>query len=383
MRRSVQILAASAMAAIWLAPIAAPTRAWTDQIKTTMTVSPKVAWNQSEVVYTATVAPVSNPVANLVFQFRPSGPGSASGACTPVENCTLLDTGPRWTFPLLTAKVTVTLGAYALQPDQSMLLVLEGPADSSCYGPCGSASVAWPTVTSRVTVSPPGVVMPGDTLHFVVSGSSNLADNTGQPWTEGVLLSAGLGPPTNVVPTLTSPPWTWNAGVIDGQVPSFQTSSTKWVEFDTVVTAAVGSKVSVRGINGFTLGYTLVSKPLTILVGPQPTPTPRQTPKPPPKATAGSPHASPPASEVATAAVTDAPPSELATMSGTIGPSGPVDTKAPTDPPATPDGSLVPTAASSGPDLVWVLVAILGAGLLFGLGVYVAVHRRRRLRAAR
>jgi hypothetical protein len=308
---------------------------------------------------------------------------TSNGTCEPAALCSVNTTtnhSAKWLIPSLTAPLTITYDVVA--PSPTVVTSLWGTTDGwGCSGTCPpTVAMKRPTVTSKVTYTPSGIVMPGDTLHFVVGAAANIA-SPNSTYPECVTTSAGLGVPTNVQATLTVPSWNPYLGGVCGTVPPFETTRVVWVAFDCVVTGAVGSDVTVHGANLDGIGeYVLVNQSLKIHIGPVSTPVPKPAPQPTPSRTIG-------VSAQPTVSGPSAPPVSPTEPEPTLGSSAPAPSASPndasvssTEPAAVesvPPSQAVATDSPRSPSVALLIVLFLVVALTL------AAVRFRRSRSAR
>jgi hypothetical protein len=388
MNRRIVALTAALLLGWSLSPAVDVVRAATPIISMTFTVDHPIAWSGTPVTFTGVITPVSGTPTNLGL--RMGDYFASAGTCEPVLLCdaSAPSHDPSWLIPTLSAPLTIKfhVGAPQASVTNSFYVTTDGVG---CSGTCPpTVTMKRPTVTSSVTYSPSGIVMPGDTLHFVVGAVANVASPDGD-FFESVAISSGLAPPTNVQAPIPSPSWNYNAGILAGYVPPFLTTRVVWVSFDSVVTGAIGTDVTVHGQNLDGLGsYTLVNRTLTVHVGPLPTPTPKPTPKPTarPSGTAILPGSSPaPVATAAASASDNASGSPGASISSSAEPS---DASGPTSGATAEPGSTTletvpagvePVPASTnaaGPNLIGVLGLALALGAIVFGGLWFRRSRR-------
>lgn len=336
-----------------------------------LSVSQSPAIDGSPVTWTGTVTPVNGVPEAFMVQMTSSwfmvSLGQffvpAGGTCEPVAICTVsASTGnATWTFASLTEPVTVKYHTLAMSGSLTRFGVVND--GTGCTGTCpATATIAVPSAAADVTyVAASQPVVAGTVLHVTVVGSA-----TAGPMDSDLQarLSSGLAAPTNIVPSsavFSPPPYNY----IDAGGPLGDTWT---LTFDTVVTAANGSTVSVVGkvwlVNA---KYPTRDSSIVINVGPPPATAPPgasppvSAPTPAPSAPAGSrpsPAEKPSPNPSASAATTDAASampttdavatSGLGPMSSSPSPNGGLEATASTTvaSPSTPSDPASPRAAS-------------------------------------
>lgn len=388
-RRRASTVAVLATVALVLS--SAPAVAALPLISMTMSVSQSPAIDGTQVTWRSVVKPVRGTPTNLRLSMQSQwfslGNGPSGGLCAPEAFCTTDGrTGnPTWVFPTLTAPVTLT---YETQSNSgattSLYIESEG---TGCSGTCpATAIIKVPTTSVQVSYVPGSTpILPGTTLHVTVKGTSTAgpmdADVQGR-------LSAGLEAPTEIVPAsavYAPPPYNY----IDDNVSLNRTATLK---FDTVVTGAIGTTVSLTG-SVFPVNSKYGNKSFTVKIKvgampptPTPRPTSRATPKPtvgptsaPTTAPASMPSPSPPADGESPSSIasTSSPsedassaPASAASVVPTASIAGPGGAQsAPGS--GSPDGSASTSGAAGG-----VVAFVLALVVVGGIGAAVFARRR-------
>ncbi len=254
-----RLLLVALAASLMLGTAATPAAASTPIVKLALTVSPSPAVFGGTITITGTVTRLSGSPRNVRVHMESNWYGGG-GTCSPAQYCTVDISGAYWTLPSVTTKVTVRFTTTA-NPGRPIRFYLDAGAgcDTSCPA---IATVALPTLSIALTYTADSwPVMPGTTLHVSVRGSTNASPVLGDLQGD---LGPGLDPPTNVVPAsaLYSPP---PANYIDDAATLAPTSV---LQFDTKVTAAVGSNVTLGGYFFPADSYAIPSRTVTVHVGP-------------------------------------------------------------------------------------------------------------------
>lgn len=264
----------------------------------TLTASPNPALPNQLVTYTGTLTPTADPpdsvTVTMGFRVPCYGPCNQS-----------------WTLTAPITPQTFTVEGY---PGQQVTFAVTSCGPEPCGGPTATITVpiVHPKATGSLSYSPTGVVMPGDTLHFTVSGSVTLM--AVQVDLQTLFPETGLSEPTNM-----------SAGAMWAPSPQHYIDYNTTLDrsgsysFDATVTAALGTDVPISVIIYDSLGGILsnsgVKATYKIHVGPRPTAPP---------GSAGAPGASPSASESPTPS-----PTPTATETASLLPSEPFDSGSP------------------------------------------------------
>ncbi len=268
-------LAVVAAAVLLLASIPGPVVADTPYLVLTMVASPNPSGNgdvnltpdapgQNMVTLTGTITPVGGSFANVHLQMTTGYPPLE---CTPTPICNRFEmtNAVTWIFPTIESKTTVTAYTEAMT-ESTLHFDITGCTPNDCLVQNTTLVIQGPTMGVNLTYNPGGVILPGSMLHFTVTGSTNLP-----PLRDidiHTQLPAGLGDPINLSGGLWSPA---PARYIDYLANLNPTSS---YTFDAQVTAAVGTDLKVV----LTLmGWTGLTKTVTLHVGPVSTPAPHPT----------------------------------------------------------------------------------------------------------
>lgn len=235
--RRVSLLVVACMLMSTGGPAAAATPA---TVALSLTVSPTVQATGGMVTYTGVVRPVTGAPTNVQVSMKGTW-GTDGGTCQPAAFCQIASYSgsPWWFFPTLTAPVTISFETPA-SPEGVVTLGLDGGAE--CAGPClVSVTVRAPTQHLSVSYTPAATpILSGDTLHVTITGTADAVLESNLQ----ALLSDGLGAPTSIVPdTAVYAPSPYN--YIDNVTTL--SASPVTLQFDTVVTAANGSTVTLTG----------------------------------------------------------------------------------------------------------------------------------------
>jgi len=359
--RVARSMLASTLLLLGMGPIAAV--AATPYLALTLVVSPNPAAPGTSVTFTGTVTPVDGTFSEVTVEMHT---GSVPTSCAPaVCSINSLYKTASWTFATVNSKLTVTAEAPAV--DGTVSFTVAGCVPNDCLVQNATAVIQAPTVTINLAYSPSGVILPGDVLHFTVSGSTNAGPVDADLQAK---LSAGLADPTSLSAGV------WNpapARYIDFNTTLNLTSS---YSFDSQVVAPTGGNVSITltVYAQYALNGTL-TKTITLHVGPVATPSPqptaRQTAQPAPIASATPSHSSSPSS--VPSATLSAP--ELSTPSAGGVSLSPDASGGTAQPSPSPSAEL----SAGGPmSLEAVLVAAGGGGAAVAAWAGVLFLRRRR-----
>lgn len=357
--------------AVLLAMPAGPVMADTPYLRTTTVASAPIAAPGTPETFSGTLTPVGGTFYSVSVQIRTYASFDDRGGpfCVPAS-CIVDDFRDtvRWDFPVVDQPISMSVDTFAA-PGKAVGFAVTYCDPNDCLVQNSSVTVQSPTVSVDIARSPTGTVMPGDTLHFTVSGSANAGPVGGDLQAK---LSDGLADPTNVGCG------TWSPAPYRYVDCNTSLDLTQTYSFDTQVTAALGSDVTAQvnfypafGVNG------TLTKTLVIHVGASPTPTPRPTAAP----TARPPTPAPATPPPATPTPQPSPPESA--FAGSPSESAASTTEAAT-PPSTSvrSASAAPSqagqAAGGGPLSLPVLLIAGGAGGAAAAGVAAfAISRRR------
>jgi len=366
------------------------------RVTITLAGSPTVAPDGASIIWIGTVTPLDGPTANVRIDMdsTTNTAGITPPTCDPIADCTVNSQShrPSWTFPMITTKTN--FHAYWQVPEDpgpwTGRILLNGPAGVICSSACvNEATVRGPTIKVALAYSPAGAVLPGSTLHFTVTATSNVGPIHNVDL--HVNLLAGLGPATSLNPSgagWSGPPYNYIDDAVD-----FGTKDI--LRFDAVVTAASGGtiKLSSQLNAGYIWDTGSTKLTTTIHVGPVATPTPRPTATPKPTPTPGSTASAEPtptsSSHLATASPASATPldsfspgvsnSAVASPASTDSSSpaladGPSSASSSVQPPGSPS---TPGSSDSTPSGPVIVIGVLAAAVFLGLGAAAYVRRPR------
>lgn len=287
------------------------------------------------------------PVSNIKFWLERQGGYHGPNECTPDCNFYSLAGFPTWEMAEASGTVTATFLTDAI-PGATDVLWWDGfSADYT------TLREKHPTVTTSLSRSPTGVVMPGDTVHVTVTSTSNATGLRSPHITD---LPDGVSEPTNLPADASYQP---TDHLI--YVPELLLNPTDSYSFDVVVTAAIGTKLVFTGkLYAYDPGSSM-SFTVGVAATPKPVATPKATAKPPTR-TAGP-------SVTSTASAPSPSPSASAAEPSTSGAPIPSGTLSPTVAPATSDPSVAATAAPGRATAREDLGASFALGLMVVLGV--------------
>jgi hypothetical protein len=300
---------------------------------------------------------LSAPTTNLGF--RVQGNGVNAGNCQPAADCLTYFGAPQWLIPSASGTVYASFDNPVVYGATFDFTTDSGMSQNGYV----RLVIRLPTTTTKLTVSAPGVILPGTNLHIHAIATGNAKEAS----TLAVRFPAtGFGTPFNL-PSGAE----WNGSDVHEDLVLNPTAG---FAFDVPVTAPVGTKLRIEAI--WELLYVPEKSSYTFTVGaPLPTPTPRPTPtpKPTPKPTARpSPTATPATSTPSDSQEATASPSAEPTVDSASGPppsEGPSPIAAPSLPPPSPSTTSEPASGltgSQGPDLGVVVLAIVLAGIVGG-----------------
>jgi hypothetical protein len=260
-------------AACLLASLAtAPASAATAGVKLALKGTPSPVVDGQMVTWTGTITPVYGTVGQvrvyMASNWYQYSVGTsfmvAVGTCEPADTCQAdSQTGNAyWTLRNISKPVTIT---YTTQARTGVPVHLYVQDDTPCYGTCpASAKVSPPTPEVSVAWSADAYpVMPGATLHVTLTGTTDAGPVDGDLQAR---LSGGLGEPTGITPATAlyaPPPYHY----IDDGV-TILAGSPQVLAFDTVVTGAVGSSVTITGSIYTVNAPSAVPVTATIRIGP-------------------------------------------------------------------------------------------------------------------
>jgi hypothetical protein len=231
-----------------------------------LSVAPNPSIDGQQVTWKGVVTPVGGTVATVSVHMEGAwfsiGLGVSTGTCAPAASChTDTSTGNAyWTLKAVSRATTIT---YTTQARTGGTIRLYDDGGAGCDTSCpATASLRPPTGSVSVGYTASGYpVMPGTTLHVRVTGTTDKgpleADLQG-------LLGLGLADPTAIVPV--GPVYSLSYRYMDDAV-TLQAGVLSVLTFDTVVTAAVGTDVTLTG-NLFPSGYTNRTSTIKVHVGP-------------------------------------------------------------------------------------------------------------------
>lgn len=302
---------------------------------------------------------LSAPASNVHFHLEKSGGFDTLGSCSPVAHCTISGAArnPYWTYVSASGTLTATF-TVTVHPSDIVRFYSDGGI--SVTNP-PSIQMKSPTVTTTLTRSPTGVVMPGDTIHVTATTKTNAG-----PLINGqfvVLPTTGVSMPTNLSAGAMYEAW----GAVD-QNATLNPSAT--LSFDLVVTAVVGTKLTFKGyFQAYDPG-----RSMSFTVGVAPTPRPTATPK--ATRTPTKPPSAAPSASIA-ASASSIPSTPGPSTNASAGPS-PSPTLEPTSVPvqATPAATAPPETVPANDSVGGAFFAGLAIVLVGGLAVIGALRLR-------
>ena len=167
MRRLFGVVASIALTVGWLAAVQPAAAFVTGKVTFTASPNPSVTRTTFRIVIK-----LSGPTTNLKVHLEAFGFGDPEGSvCLPVANCTIggLANTPSWSYATASGTVTATLETRV--PINNIIRFFPDGGMAVTNPPVLRMKV--PTVTSKITYAPAGVVDPGDTIHITVKGTAN------------------------------------------------------------------------------------------------------------------------------------------------------------------------------------------------------------------